>query len=87
MANVVQGIHALAGAVLLALASPALAQDLAVVGARVYPAPDVAPIDDATVWIRDGRAPVDDPDTNDDYRYAHFTAPDGGLYELVQRLG
>ncbi|WP_206858241.1 amidohydrolase family protein [Lysobacter changpingensis] len=55
MANVVQGIHALAGAVLLALASPALAQDLAVVGARVYPAPDVAPINDATVWIRDGR--------------------------------
>ncbi|MFY2763724.1 amidohydrolase family protein [Arenimonas sp. MALMAid1274] len=33
----------------------AAAQDLAVVGARVYPSPDAAPLDDATVWIRDGR--------------------------------
>ena len=31
------------------------AQDLAIVGARVYPAPDVAPIDDATVVVREGR--------------------------------
>ena len=44
-----------AGALLLSFAMPAAAQDLAVVGARVYPAPDAAPIDDATVLIRDGR--------------------------------
>ena len=31
------------------------AQDLAIVGARVYPAPEVAPIDDATVVVREGR--------------------------------
>lgn len=37
------------------LSTPGLAQDLAVVGARVYPAPDAAPIDDATVLIREGR--------------------------------
>ncbi len=43
-------------AVLLAFAAPtAAAQDLAVVSARVYPTPDAAPIEDATVWIRDGR--------------------------------
>lgn len=42
-------------AVLLFLTAPAAAQDLAVVGARVYPAPDAAPIEDATVWIRNGR--------------------------------
>lgn len=42
--------------VLLAiLAGPAIAQDLAVVGARVFPAPDAAPIDDATVLIQQGR--------------------------------
>lgn len=33
----------------------AIAQDLAIVGARVYPAPEVAPVDDATVLIRGGR--------------------------------
>lgn len=44
------------GALLLLLFSTAVAaQDLAIVGARVYPAPDAAPLDDATVVIRDGR--------------------------------
>lgn len=47
--------HVLAGLALACLATPAFAQDLAVVGARVYPAPDVAPIEDATVLIHDGR--------------------------------
>jgi len=41
---------------LLTLAvSPAMAADLALVGVRVYPAPDAAPIDDATVLVQDGR--------------------------------
>lgn len=39
----------------LLLSMSATAQDLAVVGARVYPAPEVSPIEDATVLIRDGR--------------------------------
>ena len=26
---------------------------------------------------------VDEPAANDRWRYAHFRAPDGGLYELV----
>lgn len=39
----------------LLLPIPVAAQDLAIVGARVYPAPDAAPLDDATVVIRDGR--------------------------------
>ncbi|HEY0502722.1 MAG TPA: amidohydrolase family protein [Lysobacter sp.] len=47
--------RALACALLVLLAVPAAAQDLAVVGARVYPSPDAAPLDDATVLIRDGR--------------------------------
>lgn len=33
----------------------ALAADLAIVGARVYPAPEAAPIDHGTVVVRDGR--------------------------------
>lgn len=40
--------------VALLFSASAAAQDLAIVGARVYPAPDVAPLDDATVLIRDG---------------------------------
>jgi len=41
--------------VALLFSTSVAAQDLAIVGARVYPAPDVAPLDDATVVIRDGR--------------------------------
>lgn len=40
---------------LMLLSGTAAAQELAIVGARVFPAPDAAPIDDATVWVRDGR--------------------------------
>ena len=43
------------GLLLAFLATSVAAQDLAVVGARVYPAPDATPIEDATVWVRDGR--------------------------------
>ena len=44
--------------VALLFSTAAAAQDLAIVGARVYPAPNVAPLDDATVVIRDGRIAV-----------------------------
>jgi imidazolonepropionase-like amidohydrolase len=40
---------------LVVMAGSAIAQDVAVVGARVYPAPDATPLDDATVLIRQGR--------------------------------
>ncbi len=40
---------------LLLLSACTAAQDLAIVGARAYPAPDAAPIEDATVLVRDGR--------------------------------
>lgn len=39
----------------MACAWPALAADLAIVDARVYPAPDAAPIERGTVLVRDGR--------------------------------
>ncbi|MDI9237762.1 amidohydrolase family protein [Lysobacter sp. LF1] len=48
-------LRALAGIALICLTAPAAAQDLAIVGARVYPSPEEAPIDDATVLIHDGR--------------------------------
>ena len=56
MPNRLRHAHARMG-VLIALLLPisVAAQDLAIVGARVYPAPDAAPLDDATVVIRDGR--------------------------------
>ncbi len=38
-----------------ALCAPAAASEIAIVGARVYPAPDAAPLDDATILLRDGR--------------------------------
>jgi imidazolonepropionase-like amidohydrolase len=40
---------------LMLLSGTAATQDLAIVGAQVFPAPDAAPIADATVWVRDGR--------------------------------
>lgn len=40
---------------LLLLSACTAAQDLAIVGARAYPAPDAAPIEDATVLVRDGK--------------------------------
>ncbi|HTV67109.1 MAG TPA: amidohydrolase family protein [Rhizobiaceae bacterium] len=36
------------------LASPAIAQDLAIVGAKIYPSPDAPAIADATIVVRDG---------------------------------
>lgn len=42
-------------ALLVACACPAMAADLAIVDARVYPAPDAAPIEPGTVLTRDGR--------------------------------
>jgi imidazolonepropionase-like amidohydrolase len=54
-------LAALAGLVLLGLAGPGVAagakppQELAIVGARIYPAPDAAPIADGVVIVRDGR--------------------------------
>jgi len=44
---------------------------------------------DLDVAVRDLRAAgvdVDDPQQTDRQRYAHFVAPDGGLYELVQEM-
>lgn len=40
---------------LLACACPVAAADLAIVGARIYPAPDADPIERGTVLVRDGR--------------------------------
>ncbi len=39
----------------VACAWPALAVDLAIVDARIYPAPDTAPVERGTVVVRDGR--------------------------------
>jgi len=55
MQNVSLKLRAIGGVLFACMTVPAAAQDLAVVGARVYPAPDATPIDDATVLIRDGR--------------------------------
>jgi catechol 2,3-dioxygenase-like lactoylglutathione lyase family enzyme len=46
----------------------------------------VADLDDAVADLRSHGVEVDDPGGNDEYRYAHFLAPDGDLYELVQRV-
>lgn len=48
-------LRAIAGVLLLSLMTSAPAQDLAIVGARVFPSPEAAPIADATVLIREGR--------------------------------
>jgi len=44
----------------------------------------VADLDDAVRELRAAGVDVDDPQQTDRQRYAHFVAPDGGLYELVQ---
>ena len=43
----------------------------------------VGDLDEAVAELRAAGVPVDDPAANDRWRYAHFRAPDGGLYELV----
>ena len=44
----------------------------------------VADLDAAVADLRAAGVAVDDPQQNDRYRYAHFVAPDGELYELIQ---
>ena len=46
----------------------------------------VADLDAAVAELRTAGVPVDDAQQTDRQRYAHFVAPDGGLYELVQEL-
>jgi imidazolonepropionase-like amidohydrolase len=58
-------IHSLfvaAACLLVGLASPAWAAELAIVGARVYTAPDAPPIERGTVLMRDGRITAVGPD-------------------------
>lgn len=44
----------------------------------------VEKLDDAITELRAAGVHVDDPAENDRQRYAHFRAPDGKLYELVE---
>jgi catechol 2,3-dioxygenase-like lactoylglutathione lyase family enzyme len=44
----------------------------------------VADLDTAVAELRAAGVGVDDLRQNDRYRYAHFVAPDGELYELVE---
>ncbi len=46
----------------------------------------VADLAAAIAELRAAGVEVDEPDENEQYRYAHFIAPDGDLYELVQEL-
>jgi catechol 2,3-dioxygenase-like lactoylglutathione lyase family enzyme len=46
----------------------------------------VEDLDLAVAELRTAGVEVDEPQANDQQRYAHFTAPDGELYELVQQL-
>lgn len=41
-------------------------------------------LDDAIAELRAAGVEVDEPAENDRQRYAHFRAPDGRLYELVE---
>ena len=45
----------------------------------------VADIDAAVAGLRSAGCEVDEPVENARFRYAHFHAPDGHLYELVER--
>jgi catechol 2,3-dioxygenase-like lactoylglutathione lyase family enzyme len=46
----------------------------------------VADLDAAVTELRAAGVEVDEPAGNDRHRYAHFIAPDGELYEVVQEL-
>jgi glyoxylase I family protein len=46
----------------------------------------VADVADAVAALRAADVAVDDPVGNARFRYAHFHAPDGHLYELVERV-
>jgi catechol 2,3-dioxygenase-like lactoylglutathione lyase family enzyme len=43
-------------------------------------------LDDAIAELRAAGVEIDEPAENDRQRYAHFRAPDGRLYELVENL-
>lgn len=47
----------------------------------------VADLDEAVAALRAAGVEVDDPEQTARQRYAHFVAPDGELYELVQERG
>jgi glyoxylase I family protein len=47
----------------------------------------VADLDAALAELRAAGIDVDEPGANDRLRYAHFRAPDGKRYELVQERG
>jgi catechol 2,3-dioxygenase-like lactoylglutathione lyase family enzyme len=44
----------------------------------------VADLDEAIAELRSAGVAVGEPGENDRHRYAHFRAPDGKLYELVE---
>ena len=46
----------------------------------------VADLDEAVAELRAAGVDADDPDGNERLRYAHFRAPDGKLYELVEQV-
>ncbi|MGZ4317519.1 MAG: VOC family protein [Gaiellaceae bacterium] len=43
-------------------------------------------LDEAVAELRSAGVEVDEPAENDRQRYAHFRAPDGRLYEMVEDL-
>lgn len=45
----------------------------------------VADLDEAVAEVRAAGVETDEPAENETWRYAHVVAPDGALYELVQR--
>lgn len=47
----------------------------------------VADLDEALAGLQAAGVEVDDAVENERFRYAHFCAPDGHLYELVERRG
>jgi catechol 2,3-dioxygenase-like lactoylglutathione lyase family enzyme len=44
----------------------------------------VANLDEAVETLRGVGVELDEPALNDEYRYVHFRAPDGNLYELIE---
>jgi glyoxylase I family protein len=45
----------------------------------------VADLDEAAAALQAANVELDDAAENERFRYAHFRAPDGRLYELVER--
>jgi glyoxylase I family protein len=46
----------------------------------------VTSLDEAVAVLNAAGIGTDEPTSNDFERYVHFTAPDGHLYELVERI-